>query len=84
VITTDTRVNPPETAFLPTNQPGVVLTQPSTNVNPMGINRPTWILPALGVSLGMIVLILLFVFFNMYAQNRRRRKVNLPDSGDGK
>jgi len=72
VITTDTRVTLPETAFLPTEQPGVVLTQPSANANPMGINRPTWILPALGVSLGMIVLILLFVFFNMYAQNRRR------------
>lgn len=81
VVTTDTRVALSDAAFLPTDQPGAVPTQPSIPVNPVSVNRPTWILPALGVSLGLIVLILLLVFYNMYAQNRRRRKVNLPGSG---
>ena len=72
VITTDTRVDLPEAAFLPTAQPGLGPTPFSGEIPPVTINRPTWILPALGVSLGLITLILLFVFYNVYAQNRRR------------
>src|SRR5215216_6158543 len=72
VITTDTRVDLPEAAFLPTNQLGEVPTPFSGEIPPVTINRPTWILPALGVSLGLITLILLLVFYNVYAQNRRR------------
>jgi len=72
VITTDTRVALPEAAFLPTDQPGLGPTPLPGEIPPVTINRPTWILPALGVSLGLITLILLFVFYNVYAQNRRR------------
>jgi len=72
VVTTDTRLALPEAAFLSTDQPGVALTPLSEDIAPVTINRPTWILPALGVSLGLIILILLLVFYNMYAQNRRR------------
>lgn len=84
VITTDTRVDLPGAVFSPTDQPGVALTPVVGDLAPVTINRPIWILPALGVSLGLIVLILLLVFYNTYAQNRRRRKVNLPVSGDEK
>jgi hypothetical protein len=56
---------------LPTDQPGVA-TPPSGGNPPGTIDRPTWILPALSASLGLIILILLWVFYNGYAQNRRR------------
>jgi hypothetical protein len=72
VVTTDTRVDSAEAAFFPTGQPGVVLTPPAVDTGPVTVNRPTWILPALGISLALIALILLLVFYNMYAQNRSR------------
>jgi hypothetical protein len=75
VVTTDTRIDSLEAPLFPTNQPGV--TPVSGDIAPVAINRPTWILPALAVSLGLIVLIVLWLFFNRYTQNRRRRSGQL-------
>src|SRR5688572_15548572 len=84
VVTTDTRIDSPGAAFLPTDQPGVILTPfPGDNI-PVTINRPTWILPALAIALGLIVLIVLWILYNMYAQNRRRAARSSYKAGEMK
>jgi hypothetical protein len=81
VITTDTRLVPAEASNLPTSQPGELSapTPVTTIVRPELLTRPVWILPALAITLGLIVVILVAVFFNFTVQNRRR-KVNVPSS----
>ena len=79
VITTDTRLVPGEASGLPTSQPGGLAapTPAATIVRPELVNRPAWILPALAITLGLIVVILLGVLYNSIVQNRRRR-VHVP------
>jgi len=84
VVTTDTRIDSPESAFFPTDQPGVILTPFPGDSAPVTTNRPTWILPALAVSLGLIVLIVLWILYNTYAQNRRNAARSSYKAGEMK
>jgi len=84
VVTTDTRIDSPEAAFFPTDQPGVILTPFPGDNAPVTINRPAWIIPALAVSLGLIVLIVLWILYNAYAQNRGRAERSSYKAGEMK
>ena len=92
VITTDTRLVPGEVTSSPTSQPGELAAPTSvvTILRPDAVNRPAWILPALTMTLGLIVVILLGVLYNSIVQNRRRKvhgssqvsKARTPDKED--
>jgi hypothetical protein len=84
VTTTDTRISLPAGSVAPTAQPNVEVVPPGpVNAIPLAESRPTWILPALFVTLGVMVIILFGVFYNASAKNRRRGRVIPPSARDG-
>ena len=80
VTTTDTRISAPAAQIpVSTLQPDVVVVPPSVDTaNPVTVSRPIWILPALLLTVGLIVLILLGVVYNSAVQSRRRGKFIPP------
>lgn len=74
VITTDTRLVPLELGSPPAAQPEVPSPIIPSTEPPGVINRPAWILPALGVTLGFIVVILIGVFYNSFVRSRLIQK----------
>jgi len=83
ITTTDTRISLPAESVSPTSQPNVEVVPPSVDATvPVAANRPAWILPALGVTLGIIVLILVGVFYSASLQKRRRDKPVHPPVED--
>ena len=80
VTTTDTRISSPAAENpISTAQPDVVVVPPAVDtITPVPVSRPVWILPALLLTVGLIVLILLGVIYNSAVQSRRRGKFIPP------
>ena len=80
VTTTDTRISSPAAEIpVSTTQPEVVVVPPSVDtVTPVPVSRPAWILPALVLTVGLIVLMLIGVLYNSAVQSRRRGKFIPP------
>lgn len=79
VTTTDTRLSSPAENNVSTVQPDVVVVPPTVDTTtPVVVSRPVWILPALLVTVGLIVLILLGVIYSSAIQGRRRGKFTPP------
>jgi hypothetical protein len=72
IIAADTRLLPSTTSLVATAVPGgVVDTTPVTTEQP-AIKRPAWLLPVLGVSIALMVLVVGIAIFNVWqAQNVR-------------
>ena len=83
VTTTDTRISLPAESVIPTSQPDVAVIPPSVDTTaPAVVSRPVWILPALFVTLGVIVVILIGVFYSASTRNKRRGKFIPPANED--
>jgi hypothetical protein len=79
VTTTDTRLSSPAENNVSTVQPDVVIVPPAVDTTtPVVVSRPIWILPALLVTVGLIVLILIGVIYSSAIQGRRRGKFTPP------
>ncbi len=80
VVSADTRITTP--AEIPSSQPAVEATPASTDTQPQAGSRPVWILPALSVTVMIIVLILFWVFYNMFVRDRKQGMVKVTDVGN--
>ena len=84
VTTTDTRISSPAENAITSAQPEVVVVPPVVDATtPVTVSRPVWILPALLVTVGLIVLILVGVIYSSASQSRRRGKF-IPPSDEQK
>lgn len=77
VTTADTRLGPPETGSS-TIQPDVVAVPPvvTPSGDPVPVTRPIWILPALVISLVLMIAIIVYVLYGSYVRNRTRDGYN--------
>lgn len=71
MVTADSRSNPALALDLPTAAPGAQT--PNIDLTPTPVQRPSWLLPALGLSLGVMLLVLLLAGFNAW-RNMRAKK----------
>ena len=79
VTTTDTRLAPPESvSVVSTAQPDVIMIPPTLSQTPQTA-RPTWILPALIVSVSLTVLVILGALVGWIRHNLRRGRIKHVD-----
>jgi hypothetical protein len=75
IVVGDSRIGPTVSGVAPTAAPGGTTQLPTTSSPdaPLPDQRPAWILPALGVSISLMVLIVLIVAVSAWLQRSRTR-----------
>jgi hypothetical protein len=77
IITTDTKLLPVGLASLSTQSPEEVIILPAVSTpmpNQIPATKPLWVLPALGVTLALIILVLAIAFITNRSGNRSQNK----------